>query len=429
MGEATEGGVDPDPGSPLKADPALPSAGFVLAPGYAWRMAAFFTALFVVAGVKLPYLPVWLDWRGLSGPQIAIVTAAPLFVRILVGPLIAMAADWSGDRRGAAIVLAWASVCGLGLLVSADGFWPILAASFAMALATNGIMPLAETMAMSGVRLGGLDYGRMRLWGSISFIAAGFAGGAALEGLGAGAIVALLAAGTLLTAGLAHALPPEAGTGLGTAGQSGRQTATPAGRRRFSAGDALALATDRQFLVFLLAAGAVQASHAVFYTFGVIQWRAQGIAPVWPAVFWAVGVGVEIALFAVSRSAVERAGPLGLLLAGAAGGILRWTAMAFDPPVAVLLGLQTLHGLTFGAAHLGALHTMALLVPASSSGTAQALYASVTAGIGLGAATVAAGPLYAAYGGRAYLAMALLAGVGLVAGLVLRRLQTRPAKS
>ena len=46
-------------------------------------------------------------------------------------------------------------------------------------------MPLIETVAMTGVRTAGLDYGRMRLWGSITFIVANFVGGWLIEALGA----------------------------------------------------------------------------------------------------------------------------------------------------------------------------------------------------------------------------------------------------
>ena len=49
-------------------------------------------------------------------------------------------------------------------------------------------------------------------------------------------------------------------------------------------------------------------------------------------------------------------------------------------------------------------------MPDRQGGTAQALYASVTGGIGMGAAMLIAGPLYADYGGRAYWAMAVIAG-------------------
>ena len=83
--------------------------------------------------------------------------------------------------------------------------------------------------------------------------------------------------------------------------------------------------------------------------------------------------------------------------------------MGFDPPLALLVVLQLLHALTFGATHIGAVHFISRAVPETQSGTAQALYAAVTGGIVMGGTMLAAGPLYAAYGGRAYWAMAAVA--------------------
>ena len=83
--------------------------------------------------------------------------------------------------------------------------------------------------------------------------------------------------------------------------------------------------------------------------------------------------------------------------------------------------LQVLHGLTFGATHLGAMHFIAQTVPEGQAGTAQSLYASVTSGIAMGGATLLSGPLYAAFAGRAYWAMALIAAVALAASLRLWR--------
>lgn len=379
-----------------------------VAPAFAGRIALFYTALFLVAGTKLPYLPLWLDWRGLTASEIAGITAAPLFLRIFAGPLIAMLADSWGDRRRAIVALAGLSLGGLGLLLLAHGFWPILVVTLLTALATTGLMPLAETLAMSGVRRAGLDYGRMRLWGSLSFIAAGFIAAAAIRTHGPGAVVWLLIAGGVLTLAVALILPAD-----------------PEGKRPASAGldVSVLVRTFRtpRFPLFLLAAGAVQSSHAVFYTFGVLEWQRQGIDASWSAGLWAIGVVAEIALFAFSRTVVERVGAELLLLAGGVAALVRWTAMAFDPPLAALVPLQALHGLTFGAAHIGALHVMSRTVPASEAATAQALYASVTSGIGLGLATFLSGPVYTAAGGRAYAVMAVLGVIGTVAMLVMMR--------
>jgi PPP family 3-phenylpropionic acid transporter len=390
------------------ADAPGSTPGKRLAPHYTLRLALFFGALFVVAGTKLPYLPVWLDWRGLTNAEIAIVTAAPLFLRIVAGPLIAMAADWWGDRRQAAVALSAVAFVGAALLGVAHGFWPILLVVLIGALAAMGLMPIAETLAMSGVRHGGLDYGRMRLWGSVSFIAIGFAAGPAITAFGPPSVFWLLMAGSLATVFSAVVLPTDP--------EAGERQNRPSILGRLSGAE-----FSPRFLLFLAGAAAVQSSHAVFYTFGVIEWQRQGISATWCAVLWAVGVAVEIGLFAFSGAFVARLGAIGLLMSGALAGVVRWTAMAFDPPLAALLPLQALHGFTFGAAHLGALHFMSATVAPSQAATAQALYASVTSGIGLGLATLAAGPLYGALGGHAYSAMAVLCLGGVVGTIKLAR--------
>jgi PPP family 3-phenylpropionic acid transporter len=383
---------------------------------FAARASLLFAAVFVVGGTQLPYLPVWLDWVGLSAREIAVVTAAPMLVRLAVTPAIAFAADRSGDHRRFLIGLAWAGLAAaLGLAQSAS-FWPILAIALLFAVTTATVMPLAETVAMGGVRAAGLDYGRMRLWGSLSFIAATFCGGLAIDRFGASAVAWLMVAGAALTVLAAHALARPVGP---------CRPQAAADRPRIGLADALGLLRSRFFLTFLLAVGAVQAAHATFYTFGTLHWAAQGISGSWSGTLWAIGVGVEVGLLAFSGAVVRRIGAAELIALGAAASVVRWVAMAFDPPLALLVPLQALHGLTFGATHVGAFYLMTQMVPERHAGTAQALYASITAGIAMGGAMLLSGRLYAHHGGRTYWAMAAIAAVGLAASLALVGRQRR----
>jgi hypothetical protein len=64
-------------------------------------------------------------------------------------------------------------------------------------------------------------------------------------------------------------------------------------------------------------------------------------------------------------------------------------------------------------------------VPETQAGTAQARYASVTSGLAMGGAMLVIGPLYAAYAGRAYWAMAAMGLVAFAASLVLVRAKPR----
>jgi MFS transporter, PPP family, 3-phenylpropionic acid transporter len=386
--------------------------------GFAFRLALFYGALFLVAGTKLPYFPVWLNDRGLTTGEIAVVVAMPLFVRIAGTPAIGLAADMHGDRRRAVMMLAWGAFAAFLLLIPASGFAAILAITVLLSVATTSMMPLTETVAMAGVRRHGLDYGRMRLWGSLTFIAASFAAGFAVERAGAGVVLWLLIVGAGATVAAAHLLPPPDIDGDGSvAGSGGRQAPTLA--------EALKLILSPRFAIFILAVGSAQASHAVFYTFGVLHWQSQGVSSTTAGMLWAIGVVAEIGLFAWSRTIVARIGALRLLLAGAGAGVVRWAAMALDPGLAALFLLQALHGLTYGAAHIGAVHWMSERVPQAQAGTAQSVYAAVTHGIAMGLATVAAGVLYATWQGGAYLAMAILSGLGLAAGLALARIERR----
>jgi len=178
---------------------------------------------------------------------------------------------------------------------------------------------------------------------------------------------------------------------------------------------------SRAFLLLLIGAGLTQASHAAFYTFGTLHWRALGLSTAWSGMLWAVSIAAEVALFGYSAAIVRRIGPTQLIVLGASAAVLRWIIMGLDPALFVLLPLQLLHALTFGATHIGAIHYIGRGVSDTQAGTAQALYAAITGGIATGGITLMAGPVYAACAGRVYWVMALVAATALLAGLALAK--------
>jgi MFS transporter, PPP family, 3-phenylpropionic acid transporter len=169
------------------------------------------------------------------------------------------------------------------------------------------------------------------------------------------------------------------------------------------------------FLSVIAAAALIQSSHAVFYGFSTIDWKTAGFDGVSIGLLWAIGVVAEIVLFALSGRLPPTLTPQLLLLLGAAGGIIRWGAMALDPPGWSLPLLQCLHAATFGATHLGLIGYIAHHAPERFSATAQGYFA-ILSGLLLGVSTGVAGFLYECFGGASYAGMALIAAVG---GIVL----------
>ena len=336
--------------------------------------------MFAALGVQLPFLPLWLAARGLDAGAIGIVLALPMIVRVFAIPVAARSADRHDALRLAIVIAAAMAVLGYGALALAQGALAI-AIVFALASAAyTPIMPLADTYALRG--LGGLGqaYGPVRLWGSAAFIAGSFAAGILIDFISARDLIWLLVAAMAVAAAAALALAP---------------------------------------LAAHAAASLIQASHAVYYGFSALAWRAAGLDGAVIGALWALAVVAELVLFAVSGR-LPLAPPT-LLIAGAAGAVVRWGAMAFDPPPALLPVLQCLHALSFGATHLGALGCVQRAAPAELGATAQG-HLAVAQGLVMAAAMGVSGALYARSESLAYAAMAVTATIGGVFAVAARRL-------
>jgi PPP family 3-phenylpropionic acid transporter len=376
----------------------------------ATRLGMFYAASFLVVGIQLPFWPVWLAGRGLDTTQIATVFAAAIWAKVIATPALGALADRLAARRAVMIVLAALACVAYAGLWPAGGFWPLLALNLVAGMAQSALMPLGDSITLAAVRNEGLDYGRVRVWGSIAFVVAAIGSGAFLasstaDGEAGDQVLFLVLAASLILLASCVGIPAAI-----TAG-GGRLRWAAVGR----------LAADRRFWLFVVSAAALQASHQLYYGFGTLYWRGLGFSDTVIGILWAEGVVAEIVLFWYSRPFVTRFGPLGLMALGGIAGIVRWSLIGVVPGLAAAMVLQVLHALTFGASHLGAMHFMARTVPPGAAASAQSLYAALSAGLGSGLVMLAAGALYAAYGGHAYPFMAVLSAAGLCGVLMLRR--------
>jgi len=368
------------------------------------RYAAFYGGFFLTAGILLPFWPLWLENRGLSAVQIGLILALGPWVRVVANPIVAQIADRSGRAKTVLAVLAGLSVLAFAGFIPAQGFWWILAISLFASFCFPAMLPIGESQVMGAVLRHKLDYGRIRLWGSITFIVATLGAGRLLTGRDPD-LVLLLVLAALAATFVATLSFPQA----------------PADTHQDKRRSIATLLRQPQFVLFIAAASLLQASHAVLNGFATLHWRAAGISETIIGGLWAEGVIAEIALFSVSGFFIARLGPFRLLAIAGVSGIVRWTVLAQTTDLTALLIVQLLHALTFGAVHLGAMHFVARNAPPGLSATAQGIYASAS-GLAMGLAMIAAGGLFGAFGGHAFYAMAAISAVStaLVAVLWLR---------
>jgi PPP family 3-phenylpropionic acid transporter len=178
------------------------------------------------------------------------------------------------------------------------------------------------------------------------------------------------------------------------------------------------------FIAVLAASSLIQASHAVLYGFATLLWTTRGVDGLEVGALWSIGVVAEVVLFAFAGRIVPAIGAPGLVVLGGLGGLLRWGAMAFDPPIVTLPVLQCLHALSFGATHLGTMTFLADIAGHGRHATAQGDYVAVQ-GIVFSAAMAVSGALVGSFGEEAYAGMALSAAAGSGVVIVARRVWGR----
>lgn len=374
-------------------------------------MALQYVLLFGANGVSLPFAGLWFQAQGMSGAQIGVLLAVPMLARLVTGPAIALWADGFARRRTPIAILALFATAAYGAAGLVEGFVPWAALWFVAATAAGAMIPLTDVMTLRLARREGFAFAFPRGCGSAAFVGANILMGAVLVRAPVDAVIVWIVVAGVLMTGVANWLLPPEPVGDG---------APVAGRERFAGLGRLA--ADRTFMTAIFAVGCIQATHAFYYGFSAIAWKAQGIAENVTGLLWAVSVVVEIGFMWVVEPWRRRRGigPWAVLMIGAAAAVVRWTVLAMAPPLWLLWPLQGLHALSFAATYLAGVEIVERLSPPESQTAAQTLSSVLSAGVLIGLATLVAGPLYDAWGVGGYLAMTGLAVVGGLAALRVR---------
>lgn len=360
---------------------------------FAVRLALFYAALFIGFGLHQPFFPIWLKAKGLDDGQIGIVLAGGLLIRLVATPTVTYFADRGGVLSTAILMCASATLVafvGVGL---ADGFAMILIGVILTGMVWSPMVPLSDAYGLAGVARRALDYGRIRVWGSVAFVTANVVGGVLLTFIAPVHIVWMILASFVPLVIASAMLVPD-------------QREAPRGAQEPSY-------FNLRFVLVTAAAAFLQSSHAVYYGFSSIHWKGLGYSGGTVGLLWALAVLAEIAVFWIGGRFTQSWRPTTYLLIGGAAGCLRWLLMSLDLPLWALFPIQLLHAAGFGLVHLGTMAYLAARLPAHARASGQGTV-SVATGSTMAVATLIAGYLYARVGATAYLAMAALtvAGVG-----------------
>lgn len=359
---------------------------------FSW-LSLFLIAIYFVYGAYVPFWSLWLESKGLSAEQIGLLIGLGLGIRFAGNLLIMGRANRASLLIPTCRYLAVLSLlCYLGFYW-VDSFWALLALMLLANFIYPTLLPLSEALAARMMLQVKLDYGKVRLWGSAAFIVGSTLVGALVQHYGASWVLHAMILGLLLLTGLSW-LP------MAPAPQDAPSSGNKIGFR--------SLLTDKSFVIFLVVVSLLQGSHAAYYGFSALYWKAHGYAENVIGYLWALGVLAEILMFALSRRLLKGVSYQQLFFIGGLGCVLRWIMLANTTELVWLGVAQLLHAVTFCVSHLGAIRYMTQQLPAEQVIPAQTLYAALPTGIFMAVLTAVAGFGYQQVQGQVFWLMALL---------------------
>lgn len=356
------------------------------------KLSLQFFAIFWLVGLVITYWPGWLQDRGLNSTEIGLVLASAFWLKVPMSLFMGGLADHSGRRKPLLLFLA----CVIALTLPAFYFgshfllyfilWSIAGSAITTAI------PLTDSLAVSLRRKKLLNYGRVRLWGSLGFIVAALVGGQLLNHFGMQHTLSFMVAGSVLLLVSTLLLPD-----IQQKPRLSKQLAI------------MELLSRREFVLFLCVVGLTQSSHALLYGFASIHWRDAGLSESTIGWLWAEGVIAEVFVFYFSARFTAHLGPWRLLMIGSLAATIRWVGFTQTTELPALIFLQILHACSFAITHLGIIEFMSCKVPEDLSTSAQTVTDSVAQGILFGLSMMLAGVLYGHYGGDSWYAMSVMA--------------------
>lgn len=374
----------------------------------AFRLSSFYFAYFAYAGAFVPYFPLYLAARGLGAGEIALVLALPQVARTFAPGFWGWLADrWRTKRGGAPraiVVFSCAAIAaGFVALPYAPGFAGIAALVAMMSVLSAGALPLVEAITLGALAGRSGQYGPIRLWGSVGFIATVLAVGAWLDAWPASALPPVFLLLSLAALAAAALLP---GAGVARAEPESRSAAAgPAVRALLGAGFCMA------------------AAHGALYAFFTLHLERLGYSGTAIGMLWTLGVLAEIAVFVFLPALFRRCALSAILVASFACAALRFAAIGWGAEyVGILVAAQLLHAATFGAFHAASVAAVQKIFPPWAQARGQALFSSLAYGAGGAAGALLAGWAWEAAGpGPAFGLSSVAALLGGALALRLRR--------
>ncbi len=358
---------------------------------------------FGVLGIFLPYFNLYCYNLGFSGLQIGVLSGLRSVALVLFPLIWGMLADRLNIRRPIYILCNAVSTAIWVMFLFTAEFWPMLIITVFYGMFYAPIISFLEAVTMDVLGAEKKSYGRIRAWGSISFIVMVLVLGKIIDLYSVDIILVLILAGSLMLAAISVRIPAIQAPK--------RDLLTP------GAGSLL----EKRVIVFLFCAFLMLVSHGAYYGFFSIHLADLGFGSTFIGITWALGSTAEILVMIKSDKIFSRFSLENVLFFSFLVAAFRWIILFFAESATVILLSQILHAVTYGTFHMASILYIDRLAPEKAKTLGQAVNNALTYGLGLMVGFFANGYVYEITGSFALFLMSSL--IALAAGLFFKSYQ------
>jgi PPP family 3-phenylpropionic acid transporter len=332
---------------------------------YKFIISSQYFIYFGVMGIFLPYFNLYCYNLGFSGLQIGALSGLRS-VAMVVFPLIwGILADRHDLRRPIYILCNFISTAVWVMYLFNIEFWPMLFITALYGMFYAPIISFLEAVTMDVLGTAKKSYGRIRAWGSISFIVMVLVLGKIIDLYSVDIILVLILIGSVMLTLISLAIP-----------------AIQATKKNLLAPGAGSL-LEKRVIVFLFCAFLMLVSHGAYYGFFSIHLANMGFGSTFIGITWALASTAEILVMIKSDKLFHRFSLENVLFFSFVVAAARWMILFFAQSATVILLSQILHAVTYGTFHMASILYIDRLAPEKAKTLGQAVNNALTYGLGL----------------------------------------------
>lgn len=341
------------------------------------QLGAQYFLYFGVMGMVLPYFNLYCFHIGFSGFQIGVISAVRSAVLVLFAIIWSLLADRFQIRRHIFLAALLMSTGIWSIYLVTTDFRFILIITIGYGIFYSPIISFLEAFTMDALGKDKENYGKIRVWGSVSFIAVVVLLGKLTDAYS----VEIILTGVLILSGF------QAIGAIWVPRDTIEERSKPP---TFQAAGLLKM----PILLFLFCAFLMLASHGAYYGFYSIHLERLGFNRTFIGIMWAVAATAEIGVMVKSRAILKRFSIHQVLLFSFMIAALRWFTLFFVRSPYLIISTQLLHAITYGAFHVSSILYIDALTPDDNKTLGQAANNAVTYGLGLMAGLFVSGLFY-----------------------------------